>query len=194
MRWSNASRSSRRSMARSSTRSSPARSRRSRPQPAPQPASSSRTPEPLTVAGRGNLGRSLARALHARLVPARTGFRLPGPGLLFLAVPDGAVSEMATRVARMNPPAELAVVHLSGALGLDALIALEGNPLGSFHPLQSFPTPREPEAFRGITVAVDASTTALRRRLARLARELGAKPKHVTGRERVLYHAAAVYA
>jgi len=114
--------------------------------------------------------------------------------LLFLAVPDGAVSEMATRVARMNPPAELAVVHLSGALGLDALIALEGNPRGSFHPLQSFPTPRGPEAFRGITVAVDASTTALRRRLARLARELGAKPKHVTGRERVLYHAAAVYA
>ncbi len=101
---------------------------------------------------------------------------------------------MATRVARMNPPAELAVVHLSGALGLDALIALEGNPRGSFHPLQSFPTPRGPEAFRGITVAVDASTTALRRRLARLARELGAKPKHVTGRERVLYHAAAVYA
>jgi len=132
--------------------------------------------------------------LHARLVPARTGFRLPRPGLLFLAVPDGAVSEMATRVARMNPPAELAVVHLSGALGLDALIALEGNPRGSFHPLQSFPTPRGPEAFRGITVAVDASTTALRRRLARLARELGAKPKHVTGRERVLYHAAAVYA
>ncbi len=94
----------------------------------------------------------------------------------------------------MNPPAELAVVHLSGALGLDALIALEGNPRGSFHPLQSFPTPRGPEAFRGITVAVDASTTALRRRLARLARELGAKPKHVKGPERVLYHAAAVYA
>jgi len=132
--------------------------------------------------------------LHARLVPARTGFRLPRQGLLFLAVPDGAISEMASRVARMNPPAALAVVHLSGALGLDALIALEGNPRGSFHPLQSFPTPREPEAFRGITVAVDASTTALRRRLARLARELGAKPKHVTGRERVLYHAAAVYA
>src|SRR5207248_10004208 len=137
----------------------------------------------ITVAGRGNLGRSLARALDARLAPARTGFRLPRQGLLFLAVPDGAVREMAERVARMNPPADLAVVHLSGALGLDALIALEGYPSGSFHPLQSFPTPRGPEAFRGITVAVDANTIDLRRRLARLARELGAKPKHVTGRE-----------
>src|SRR5438552_6168068 len=182
MQWSNASRSSRRSMARSSTRSSPARSRRSRPQPAPQPASS-RTPEPLTVAGRGNLGRSLARALHARLVPARTGFRLPHEGVLFLAVPDGAVSEMATRIARMQPPPELAIVHLSGALGLDALVALRDNPRGSFHPLQSFPMPRDPSAFGGITVAVDGSTPSLRRRLAGLARGLGARPKHVKDRE-----------
>ena len=101
---------------------------------------------------------------------------------------------MATRVARMNPPAELAVVHLSGALGLDALIALEGNPRGSFHPLQSFPTPRGPEAFRGITVAVDATTPTLTRQLRRLARAIGAKPKHVGEQSRVVYHAAAVYA
>src|SRR5437764_923498 len=194
MRWSNASRSSRRSMARSSTRSSPARSRRSRPQPAPQPASSSRTPEPLTVAGRGNLGRSLARALHARLVPARTGFRMPRTGLLFLAVPDGAVSEMAVRIVRMQPAPELAIVHLSGALGLDALSALAGNPRGSFHPLQSFPAPRDPSAFRGITVAVDATTPSLHRRLAALARQIGSRPKHVAGGDRVLYHAAAVFA
>ena len=148
----------------------------------------------VTVAGRGNLGRSLARALHARLVPARAGFQLPARGLLFLAVPDGAVGEMATRVARMRPAAELAIVHVSGALGLDALDALADHPVGSFHPLQSFPAPRDPSAFRGITVAVDASTAALRRRLARLAREVGARPKHVGARERVVYHAAAVYA
>src|SRR2546425_11409255 len=181
-------------MARSSTRSSPARSRRSRPQPAPQPASSSRTPEPLTVAGRGNLGRSLARALPARLVPARTGFRLPRRGLLFLAVPDGAVSEMATRIAHMQPPAALSIVHLSGALGLDALSALEGNPRGSFHPLQSFPMPRGPSVFRGITVAVDATTPSLMRQLRAVARSIGARPKHVGDEDRVLYHAAAVYA
>ncbi len=114
--------------------------------------------------------------------------------MLFLAVPDGAVSGMATRIARMQPPPDLAIVHLSGALGLDALVALHDNPRGSFHPLQSFPMPRDPSAFGGITVAVDASTPALRRRLAGLARRLGARPKHVQDRERVLYHAAAVYA
>ncbi len=127
-------------------------------------------------------------------MPGRSGFRLPRTGILFLAVPDGAVREMAARVASMVPPSELAIVHLSGALGLDALDALKDNPRGSFHPLQSFPFPRDPSAFRGITVAVDATTPALRRRLASLARELGARPKHVGDAERVRYHAAAVFA
>jgi predicted short-subunit dehydrogenase-like oxidoreductase (DUF2520 family) len=148
----------------------------------------------LTVAGRGNLGRSLARALKARLVPARTGFRLPPDGVLFLAVPDRAVGEMAARIAGMDPPRGLAVVHLSGALGLDVLAPLRPHAVGSFHPLQSFPAPRDPAAFRGITIAVDASTPALRRRLAALARRLGARPKHVGDEQRVIYHAAAVYA
>ena len=94
----------------------------------------------------------------------------------------------------MNPPAELAIVHLSGALRLDALGALGDHDVGSFHPLQSFPAPRDASAFRGITVAVDATTVSLRRRLAQIARGLGARPKHVTDRERVIYHAAAVYA
>ena len=119
---------------------------------------------------------------------------MPRAGLLFLAVPDGAVREMAARVARMQPPPELGIVHVSGALGLDSLDALKQNPRGSFHPLQSFPAPRDPSAFEGITVAVDATSPALMRRLRALARAIGARPRHVTDRERVLYHAAAVYA
>lgn len=127
-------------------------------------------------------------------MPARVGFRLPRAGILFVAVPDGAVREMAGRIAKMEPSRELAVVHCSGALGLDALSALHHNPRGSFHPLQSFPAPREPSAFRAITVAVDATTPALERRLRTIARHLGAKPRHVGDSERVVYHAAAVFA
>src|SRR5262245_19709577 len=119
---------------------------------------------------------------------------MPRGGILFLAVPDGAVADMAARVAAMDPPRGLSVVHLSGALGLAALDAFRDNPHGSFHPRQSFPFPRDPSAFRGITVAVDATTSALRRRLAALARRLGAKPRHVPDSQRVLYHAAAVSA
>ncbi|HSS61026.1 MAG TPA: DUF2520 domain-containing protein [Candidatus Limnocylindrales bacterium] len=114
--------------------------------------------------------------------------------MLFLAVPDGAVSDMAVRIKAMKPPHGLAIVHLSGALGLDALSALRDNPRGSFHPLQSFPMARGPEAFRGITIAVDATIPALLRRLRSLARSLGAKPKHVNEADRAVYHAAAVFA
>ncbi len=128
-------------------------------------------------------------------MPARTGFKPPPDGIVFLAVPDRAVSEMAARIAGLEPPHGLSFVHLSGALGLDALDALrERHAVGSFHPLQSFPAPRDPSAFQGITVAVDATTQSLMRRLRALARAIGARPKHVPEGDRVLYHAAAVYA
>ena len=109
-------------------------------------------------------------------------------------MPDGAVGEMAERIAKLSPPPELGVVHLSGAMGLDVLAPLTDNPIGSFHPLQSFPFPRDPSAFSGITVAVDASTPGLLRKLQALARQLGARPRKVAGSDRVKYHAAAVYA
>jgi predicted short-subunit dehydrogenase-like oxidoreductase (DUF2520 family) len=127
-------------------------------------------------------------------VPAREGFRLPRQGILFLAVPDGAVGAMAARIGAMGPPPELSVVHLSGALGLDVLNVANAAAAGSFHPLQSFPFSRPPEAFRGITIAVDASSVSLRRRLGSLARSLGATPRRVTDEQRVVYHAAAVFA
>jgi predicted short-subunit dehydrogenase-like oxidoreductase (DUF2520 family) len=128
-------------------------------------------------------------------VPGRTG--LIGPtasGVVFLAVPDQAVEEVAAKLARRKPSRRLSFVHVSGALGLDALRALSDHPVGSFHPLQTFPAPRDPGAFREITVAVDASTPTLMRRLRRLARAIGATPKRVGDADRVLYHAAAVYA
>ncbi len=120
---------------------------------------------------------------------------LDNDSILFLAVPDGAVSSYAAELARMRIPQRASVVHVSGSLGMDALEPLRPlNAIGSFHPLQSFPAPRKPNAFRGITVAVDASTPSLRRRLAILARDIGARPRHVDDGQRAVYHAAAVFA
>jgi predicted short-subunit dehydrogenase-like oxidoreductase (DUF2520 family) len=91
--------------------------------------------------------------------------------------------------------AGVAFAHLSGALELGALEPLKHlHPVGSFHPLQSFPEPRPPEAFQGVVVAVDATTVSLRRRLNSLVRDIGAKPRRVDDRHRALYHAAAVFA
>jgi len=92
-------------------------------------------------------------------------------------------------------PPSSAFVHCSGALGLGVLSPLRvQHAVGSFHPLQSFPKPRAPEAFRGSLVGIDASAAPLRRRLERLARDLGAKPRGIAEMERVIYHAAAVFA
>ena len=109
-------------------------------------------------------------------------------------MPDHAVAATAARLARRREPGEWSAVHVSGALGLGVLDPLLPRAVGSFHPLQSFPAPRDPSAFGGITVAVDASTAGLLRRLTRLARELGARPRRVDDSQRVLYHAAAVFA
>jgi predicted short-subunit dehydrogenase-like oxidoreductase (DUF2520 family) len=116
--------------------------------------------------------------------------------IVFLTVPDAAVASLAGEVASAGDiPASVAFAHSSGALGLSALGPLAaGHDLGSFHPLQSFPRPRPPEAFRGSLVAIDATAATLRGRLERLARDLGAKPRGVAEADRVIYHAAAVFA
>jgi predicted short-subunit dehydrogenase-like oxidoreductase (DUF2520 family) len=127
-------------------------------------------------------------------VPSREPLPQVDEGIVFIAVPDSAVTAVAAQMSRSPMPPGTSFVHVSGALGLDALAVLAGHAVGSFHPLQSFPVPRSPEAFQGITVAVDASTAGLERRLGRLARDVGARPRHVGDAERVLYHAAAVFA
>ena len=117
--------------------------------------------------------------------------------IVFLAVPDDAVRATALRLARRSLaiPETVSFAHVSGALGLDPLRSLRlHHAVGSFHPLQSFPTRRPPTAFRGITVAVDASAPGLLRRLSTLARGLGARPVRVSDEDRILYHSSAVFA
>jgi len=115
--------------------------------------------------------------------------------LVFLTVPDSAIAGLAAEIARHDTPSSVAFIHASGALGLDALGVLRRHhEVGSFHPLQSFPRPRAPEAFKGILVGIDASDQGLKRRRARLARMLGARPREVGDADRVIYHAAAVFA
>jgi predicted short-subunit dehydrogenase-like oxidoreductase (DUF2520 family) len=117
--------------------------------------------------------------------------------VVFVTVPDGVVAGVAAKLAAAGAtiPDTVAFVHASGALELGALATLsDRHSVGSFHPLRSFPEPGPPEAFRGIVIAVDASSDSLRRVLNRLARDLGAKPKRVDDSQRAAYHAAAVFA
>ena len=108
-------------------------------------------------------------------------------------MPDPAVPETAAAFGAGLPPAT-AIVHVSGSLGLAALAAARaaGHPTGSFHPFQSFPVVRPPEAFAGSLVGVDAADEELAERLFQLARDIGGHPRRVPDEQRALYHVAAV--
>ncbi|MBI1949063.1 MAG: DUF2520 domain-containing protein [Deltaproteobacteria bacterium] len=111
---------------------------------------------------------------------------------LFLAVPDEALPGVVAALAAW-PALPRAVVHLSGARGLDVLEPLAARAaIGSFHPLASLdgrgPVPA------GTLIAWDAHGASAGARLAALARRIGGVPAHVRDDARTLYHAGAVVA
>lgn len=147
--------------------------------------------EPVVV-GRGRLGRSLAGALGCPLLPGRETAVVPAGCLCLVAVPDPALAGTAARLRGDGA----AVVHVSGAHGLDVLdaAARRGHPVGAFHPLRSFPAPLPADAFRGVLFGIDASDAALLAELDALGRRLGGWTRRIAGPDRIRYHAAATLA
>jgi predicted short-subunit dehydrogenase-like oxidoreductase (DUF2520 family) len=159
------------------------------------------------ILGRGRVGQSLTAALLDVGLPAvNRSAREPGltctdgdddrDAVVFLAVADDAIADVAASISRQRLPARWAFVHLSGALGLEPVQPLRsaGHAVGSFHPLRPFPAVLAPSAFRGVTVALEASDPGLRTALRDVAGQLGATPREVLGSDRPSYHAAAVIA
>ncbi|MFW6050995.1 MAG: DUF2520 domain-containing protein [Myxococcota bacterium] len=150
------------------------------------------------IAGRGKVGRGLARALrkHAirtRLVRGRTlGPRdVKAVDLVVLAVPDDAIASCAHRVAP-HLAGDTAVVHCSGAKGLGPLDACRarGVPVAVMHPMVSFADPKRPPPLEGATFFVQGDAAAVRV-VRRMAREVGALVT-VAAVHGPVYHAAAV--
>src|SRR5882762_9058723 len=109
--------------------------------------------------------------------------------IAFLTVPDDAIEAVAASVTWR---AGSACVHCSGAADLDVLrkAVADGALAGGFHPRHMFGEAGDPGALAGCAIAL-AGSDALVRRLARLARALGAKPLRLPEGGRALYHAAA---
>ncbi|HSM01569.1 MAG TPA: DUF2520 domain-containing protein [Acidimicrobiia bacterium] len=119
---------------------------------------------------------------------------LPRADLLVVAVRDDAITEVAQRLSDKAGALEGAV-HLSGLRPVAALAALEGPPLGSFHPLQTLPTPEAGAArLRDAWVAITSSDNAFADRLFAFAASLGAHPFELEDHAKPLYHAAAAAA
>jgi len=168
----------------------------------------------FSLAGPGKAGSSLARwamAAGAELVavagrrvgePAWPGgpprvaledLETAGQDLLLIAVGDGAVAEVAARLAA-RPQARV-VLHTSGSLDASVLAPLgPGSKIGSLHPLKALPQPLpDPAEGRGVFFAVDGDPKA--RELAfRLAGAWGGVAAEVPAAARPLYHFAATLA
>lgn len=144
------------------------------------------------VIGRGRLGSSLAGALGCKLLEGRSAGAVPEGSVCLIAVPDQHVAALAGRLRGRDA----AFVHLSGAYDLELLqpAAARGHAVGAFHPMQSFPESRPPDAFAGTFFAIDASTQELYDRLAALALRLGGWSARLPAEDRAAYHAAATMA
>jgi pantoate--beta-alanine ligase len=106
--------------------------------------------------------------------------------VLVIATPDSAIAEVAARVV---PVPGTVVVHLSGALGLEALAPHPRR--ASLHPLVPLPSPEvgRVRLRSGITFAAAGDPVA-----AELARLLGGSVVVVEDEHRAAYHAAACIA
>jgi predicted short-subunit dehydrogenase-like oxidoreductase (DUF2520 family) len=171
----------------------------------------------ISVVGAGRVGTALAvlwqRAGH-RIVavaggpatPERAATHLPGVPVLddasaardaevvLIATPDDAIATACAQIAT-ELRSGAAVIHASGATGLDALGAATSARTLSLHPLQTCPTveaavERIPGAAFAIT-AVDEEGYALGERL---ALDAGGRPFRLADEAKPLYHAAAVFA
>lgn len=157
------------------------------PAPALPPAAPDRID--VVLVGPGRLGRTMALALtergHRATLVGR-GQPVPACAVTWLTVPDREIAAAAAAV-----PEGGILLHASGACDVEPL--RPRRPVGSLHPLMTFPGPHLarpsllalPAAIAGDPEAIEAAR--------RLALALGMAPFEVPG-DRRLYHASAVVA
>jgi predicted short-subunit dehydrogenase-like oxidoreductase (DUF2520 family) len=175
----------------------------------------------LAIVGAGRVGTSLAvlwqRAGHRILAvaggsatPERAARFLPGvpvadaveaatgAEIVVIATPDAVIATVCREMAVAGALGSAsAVVHASGATGLDALAAAAsvGATTLSVHPLQTCPTVESAvEAIPGASFAVTALDEEGQALGERLARDAGGHPFRIADERKPLYHAAAVFA
>jgi predicted short-subunit dehydrogenase-like oxidoreductase (DUF2520 family) len=111
--------------------------------------------------------------------------------LVFITTPDDIIASVAAEV-KWHPGQS--VVHCSGAYSTDILepARKSGSLIGAFHPLQTFASSKQ-ENISGITFTLEAEEPLLTT-LKDMATALGGNWIELKAGDKVLYHAAAVFA
>jgi predicted short-subunit dehydrogenase-like oxidoreductase (DUF2520 family) len=155
----------------------------------------------FSLLGPGRVGQSLAAwavaaGAHHRQTAGRGGAAVlitESDDLLLLAVPDGALPEVARELA--GRPQARVVLHTAGALDAGVLAPLAaGSAVGTLHPLKAFPRPLlDPVEAHRTFFALDGDPAALDLGR-RLAAAWGGVAAEVPPAARPLYHLAATWA
>jgi predicted short-subunit dehydrogenase-like oxidoreductase (DUF2520 family) len=148
----------------------------------------------LVLVGRGQVGRSLAKAAEFAGLAVRVAGRdepVDGATAVLLCVPDDAIVDVCTGIA--DSGASL-VGHVSGASTLDALAPVREHGASTFslHPLQTFADGET--AIGGIPAAIAGSDEDGLSYARSMAEALGMRPFEVPEESRAAYHAAAAMA
>lgn len=167
----------------------------------------------IVLIGSGNLAEALARAvsvadgLELRQIFARNGTRaaelaarngtewscdptsLARADLYLLCVSDATIAPLA---AALPIPAEAAVVHTAGGIGIEALPDRFAR-RGVFYPLQTFTRGREVD-FSEIPVFVEGCDEPFTAELETFARRLSRSVRRADSARRIRLHLAAVFA
>ncbi len=121
-----------------------------------------------------------------------------GAGVILIGTPDAAIEPVCAELVRAGAVREdAAMVHLSGATGLDALepAAASGIDVMSVHPLQTCPDVEAAVGrIPGSAFAVTGRSERAYELGERIATEVGGRPFRLEDRMKPLYHAAAVFA
>ncbi len=144
---------------------------------------------------------SLSRASAQKLAQAAGGCRVfddsqmvaDNAELIFITTPDNAIASV---VSKINWRPGQSVAHCSGADSTDILQPAKeaGAKVGAFHPLQTFASPRQAiENIPGSTFALEAEEPLLGT-LKSMAAALDGQWVELKASDKVLYHAAAVFA
>ena len=112
--------------------------------------------------------------------------------VVFITSSDSAIEEICRKCDWMP---HQAVVHCSGALGLDVLkpAADSSASVGAMHPLQTFPSPDSHHLISGISFALESDNDGLMSWLSNLTEMFQSSKITISGADqRAAYHASAV--
>jgi predicted short-subunit dehydrogenase-like oxidoreductase (DUF2520 family) len=142
----------------------------------------------VRIVGTGRAGSTLAARLRERGLAVTAGREaLADAELVVLAVPDGAIREVARQI-----PIGPWVAHVSGATSVTALAPHERR--FCLHPLQTLTMDRGPDQLDGAWAALTFESEEAGETARWLADRLGLHPFELADADKALYHAGAAMA